>query len=67
MKQYQIVTSEKVKRFIEKLDNTRKVRIDRVYDLFEEYGPFFAGKVFKKNCQKSVGVAAGGYSVVFDN
>jgi len=45
---YQIVTHVKVEKFIEKLDNVRKARIDRFYDLFEEYGTLLSGKYLKK-------------------
>ena len=48
MGKYQIFTHAKAKGFIETLDNKRKARIDRFYDLFEEYGPFLPRKYFKK-------------------
>ena len=48
MGKYQIFTHAKVKDFIEKLDNTRRARIDRFYDLFEEYGPFLPQRYLKK-------------------
>lgn len=48
VKKYQIDTHFKVKKFIEDLDDTRKARIDRLYDLFEEYGPSLSGKYLKK-------------------
>lgn len=48
MSKYQIVTYFKVGKFIEKLDNLRKVRIDRFYDLFEKYGTFLPKRYCKK-------------------
>ena len=48
MKRYQIVTNAKVKKFIEKLDNPRKARVDRFFDLFEEYGVYLPVRYLKK-------------------
>ncbi len=48
MKKYEIVTHVKVKKFIENLDNTRQARIDRFYELFEEYGVFLPARYLKK-------------------
>lgn len=45
---YQIVTHIKVKKFLETLDKTRRARIDRFYDLFEEYGRFLGSRYLKK-------------------
>lgn len=43
-----IVTYNKAKEFIESLDRTRKARVDKIYDLFEEYGRFLPSKYLKK-------------------
>ena len=48
IKKYQIKTHIKVKKFIETLNNVRKARIDRFYDLFEEYGTLLSSKYLKK-------------------
>lgn len=45
---YSIVTHPRVDAFIEKLDRLRKARIDRIYDLFEEYGTSLPDKYLKK-------------------
>lgn len=48
MKKYQVFTHVKAKKFIDRLDSKRKARIDRFYDLFEEYGPFLPDRYLKK-------------------
>jgi len=48
MKKYQILTYAKAKDFIESLDNIRKARIDRFYDLFEAYGVALPNRYLKK-------------------
>lgn len=48
IKKYRIETHVKVKKFIESLDNARKAKIDRFYDLFEEYGTLLPDKYLKK-------------------
>ncbi len=48
MIKYLLVTHAKVKYFIESLDKIKQARVDRYYDLFEEYGPFLSNKYLKK-------------------
>lgn len=48
MGKYTIITHVKAKIFIESLDKLRRARIDRIYYLFEEYGPFLPNKYLKK-------------------
>lgn len=48
MKKYQIETHKKAKEFMESLDNARRARIDRFYDLFEIYGMFVPARYLKK-------------------
>lgn len=48
MSKYLLVTHAKVKDFIESLDRIKQARVDRYYDLFEEYGPFLSNKYLKK-------------------
>lgn len=48
MKKYQLLTYTKAKEFIGKLDNTRRAKIDRFYDLFEIYGVSLPNRYLKK-------------------
>mgnify|MGYP001558911001 CR=1 FL=1 len=48
MIKYLLVAHAKVKYFIESLDRISQARVDRYYDLFEEYGPFLSNKYLKK-------------------
>ena len=48
MNPYLILTSHKAKEFIEKLDLTRKAKIDRIYNLFKIYGNQLPSKYLKK-------------------
>lgn len=45
---YQTVTHLKVQEFIDNLDKRRRARVDRIYYLFDEYGPFLPTKYLKK-------------------
>ena len=45
---YQIVTHSKVEKFADGLDSAQKARIDRLYDLFENYGPNLPSRYLKK-------------------
>jgi phage-related protein len=48
MGRYRVVVYSKVKKFIEKLDRPRRAKIDRIFDLFEEYGPHLPTRYLKK-------------------
>lgn len=48
MTQFSIITRVEVKEFVESLDRIGKARIDRIYDAFEQYGPFLPAKYLKK-------------------
>jgi phage-related protein len=48
MRRYQIETYREVKKFIDKLNDTRRARVDRFYSLFEEYGIQLPKRYFKK-------------------
>jgi mRNA-degrading endonuclease RelE of RelBE toxin-antitoxin system len=45
---YQILTHPKVKKFVDGLDRIQKARVDRLYDLFEDYGPNLPSRYLKK-------------------
>jgi mRNA-degrading endonuclease RelE of RelBE toxin-antitoxin system len=48
MNKFKIITFSGVNKFIDSLDKGRQARVDRIYFLFEEYGPFLPGKYLKK-------------------
>lgn len=52
MEKYKIITFDKAREFIEKLDRLRKSRVDRYYGLFEIYGPRLPSKYLKKIAEK---------------
>lgn len=52
MNRYSLVVHSKAKEFIEKLDKTQKARVDRLYSLFEQYGPLLPNKYLKKIGQR---------------
>lgn len=48
MKKYKILVHEEANNFIESLEHKRKARIDRIFDLFEEYGLQLPRRYLKK-------------------
>ena len=51
MKRYRLTAHEKARKFIERLDLTRRARVDRFYDLFEELKPamYYSSRYFKRD------------------
>lgn len=45
---FSVITHAKAKEFIERLDRLRRARVDRIYFLFEQFGPSLPGKYLKK-------------------
>ena len=45
---YQILTHPKAKKFADGLDPAQRARIDRLYNLFENYGPNLPSRYLKK-------------------